>query len=77
MIPEFFEKLFGKNWRTSVYGILAILPQIANMIQQYLANIDAPKGAMDLLTLVFGIATVLNIKDKQVTGGKVDSDIHK
>lgn len=68
IIAIWMEKMFGRSWRTSLFGLLAVLPQVANLVQTYAANINAPKWAMDTMTLVFGVITVFNMKDKAVTG---------
>ena len=60
--------LFGENWRTSFYGILAILPQLVDPLQDYLKTTAVSKSKLNLLSLIFAILFALNSKDRQVTG---------
>jgi hypothetical protein len=60
--------LFGENWRTSVYGILAVLPQLADPLQDYLGTIAVSKSKLNLISLVFAVMFAMTAKDRQVTG---------
>ena len=68
-------KIFGANWRTSLYGILAFLPQIAQAVQSYVSSFGVPAIVLNTISFVFGILTVLNMKDRQVTGGSIQNDV--
>ncbi|MEN6423321.1 MAG: hypothetical protein ABFD76_15385 [Smithella sp.] len=67
-ISEVFAFLFGKSWRTSIWGLLAILPQIAKSVQDYLVTEKVPDKWLNLVSVVFAVLFALNAKDKQVTG---------
>lgn len=60
--------LFGKSWRTSFWGILAIIAQVAKPIQDYLVTEKVPEKWLNLVSLVCAAIVVMNAKDKQVTG---------
>jgi len=74
LVVVLLEKLFGRSWRTSIYGTLAVLPQIANLVQQYGVSIGVPKSILDGITLVFAIITVISTKDKAVHGYNRDEN---
>jgi hypothetical protein len=65
LVEIWMERLFGSSWRTSALGILAVLPQVVNLAQTYALDMGMSKGVMDTLTLIFGVLTVLNIKDSK------------
>lgn len=63
--------LFGPNWRTSLWGMLALLPQLAKPVQDLLAAEKIPERWLNIVTLAFAVLFVINAKDRQVTGGSV------
>jgi hypothetical protein len=73
-INEIMTKIFGSSWRTSFYGLLTVLPQVAGQIQSYIASFGLSAKILNLTSLFFGVLTVLNMKDRQVTGGKYKND---
>jgi len=70
-------RLFGASWRTSVYGVLAFLPQIAQAAQNYIVGLGLSPAVLNTITFFFGILTVLHAKDNRVTGGVVKNDVPK
>jgi len=67
-VSKSFSFLFGKSWITSIWGLLAILPQAAKPIQDYLITEKVPDKWLNLVSVVFAILFAINAKDKQVTG---------
>lgn len=66
---RFMVKWFGRSWRTSLYGLLALLPQAAKPILDYLTAMGAPSEALDTVSFVFALLFALTAKDRDVTGG--------
>lgn len=64
-------KIFGASWRTSLWGILSILPQIAKPVQDYLETQKISANTLNIVTMIFAVLFVLTAKDKQVTGGTI------
>lgn len=60
--------MFGENWRTSVYGIIAVLAQLADPLQDYLKTTAVSKSKLNIISLVFALMFALTAKDRQVTG---------
>ena len=52
-----------KNWKTTLFGILAILPQILSAI-----GINLPQVLLNLVTAVAAAIAFYFAKDKDVTG---------
>jgi len=69
-INKVMTKIFGVNWRTSLWGLMAILPQIAKPVQDYLSLQKVSDQTLNLVSVGFAIIFALNSKDKQVTGVK-------
>jgi hypothetical protein len=69
-INKVMTKIFGANWRTSLWGLMAILPQIAKPVQDYLSLQKVSDQTLNLVSVGFAIIFALNSKDKQVTGVK-------
>lgn len=65
--------LFGASWKTSAYAVATFLCAAAQLVQDYLVNINAPSGLLKGGALFFGLLALLNAKDKNVTGGSVQS----
>ena len=72
IISKAFGYLFGRSWRTTLWGIMALLPQIAKPIQDYLIAIKVPERILDLVTMIFAILFIINSKDRQVAGSSLD-----
>lgn len=70
-------RIFGASWRTTVYGVMAFLPQIAAAVQTYFVALGLSPMVLNSVTFFFGILTVLHAKDKRVTGGVVKNDVPK
>ena len=68
IIVDALEKLFGKSWRTSLFGILAFLTEGATLIQEYLVQMSVSPELLHTSALVFGLIAILNAKDRGVTG---------
>jgi hypothetical protein len=66
--------LFGANWRTSFYGLLALLPQLAKPVQDYLEAQKVSATVLNIVSLVFAAICVLSAKDAQVTGGTIQNN---
>lgn len=66
---RFMIKWFGRSWRTSLYGVLALLPQVAKPVMDYLTTMGAPSAVLDTVSLVFALMFALAAKDRDVTGG--------
>ena len=66
---RFMVKWFGRSWRTSLYGLLALLPQAAKPILDYLTAMGAPSVALNTVSFVFALLFALAAKDRNVTGG--------
>ena len=66
---RFMVKWFGRSWRTSLYGVLALLPQAAKPILDYLTAMGAPSVALNTVSFVFALLFALAAKDRDVTGG--------
>ena len=54
-----------KNWRTTVLGILAILPQILSVV-----GVNLPAPLLNLLTAIAAAGAFYFAKDKNVTGAE-------
>jgi hypothetical protein len=52
MIPKFFEKLFGPNWRTSASGIGAALMGLLTWVASLPYNIGTIGGVVDVGALI-------------------------
>lgn len=66
---KFMIKWFGRSWRTSLYGVLALLPQVAKPVMDYLTTMGAPSAVLNTVSLVFALMFALAAKDRDVTGG--------
>ena len=66
---KFMIKWFGRSWRTSLYGVLALLPQVAKPVMDYLTTVGAPSAVLNTVSLVFALMFALAAKDRDVTGG--------
>ena len=66
---RFMIKWFGRSWRTSLYGVLALLPQVAKPVMDYLTTMGAPSAVLNTVSLVFALMFALAAKDRDVTGG--------
>ena len=82
MITEWFKKffawhtkvmtyLFGPSWKTSLYGILAVLPQCEQAVENLMETEGIPAVWMNVVTIFFAVITVMNAKDSQVYGGTI------
>jgi hypothetical protein len=69
-IDKVMTKIFGANWRTSLWGLMAVLPQIAKPIQDYLKLQEVSDKTLNIVSIVAAIIFALNSKDKQVSGIK-------
>lgn len=67
-LNKFMLKWFGRSWRTSLYGVLALLPQVAKPILDYLTAMGAPSVALDTVSFIFAFLFSLAAKDRDVTG---------
>ena len=66
---KFMIKWFGRSWRTSLYGVLALLPQAAKPILDYLTTMGATSDALNTVSFIFALLFALAAKDRDVTGG--------
>ena len=66
---KFMIKWFGRSWRTSLYGVLALLPQAAKPVMDYLTTMGASGAVLNTVSLVFALMFALAAKDRDVTGG--------
>ena len=66
---RFMTKWFGRSWRTSLYGVLALLPQVAKPVMDYLTTVGAPDKALNAVSFIFALMFSLAAKDRDVTGG--------
>jgi len=76
MIPEFLEKLFGPNWRTTTWGFLTILAAVVSFQPDAIAflpdNVEKyVRGICGIVAIITAGKFVANTKDKDVTGGTV------
>ena len=62
------EKLFGQSWKTSFFGLLAFLSEAANIIQQYLVQMDIPDGILHTVAAIFALIAIMRAKDANVVG---------
>lgn len=79
-ISDFMEGVFGKNWRTSSSGLIALFSLITVFTIYFEPGLVSflPDGAekivlgiCKLTTVVFGFFFVIFAKDSKVTGGTV------
>ena len=56
-------KVFGKHWRTSIYAVLAAIPQVSSYIVTYLGTLDVPQKYLNLMTLLFGLCCAFSAAD--------------
>lgn len=80
MISNFFEKIFGPNWRTSLWGGITIVSLLIASQPDSVAflpdNIEGyVKGIAGIIALISGSKFAYNTKDKDVTGGTVASTL--
>jgi len=66
---KFMIKWFGRSWRTSLYGVLALLPQASKPVMDYLTTMGASDAVLNTVSLVFALMFALAAKDHNVTGG--------
>ena len=52
--------LFGPSWKTSLYGIISVLPQFEKMVEDYFQTSGASAKWMNLISIIFAIITVMN-----------------
>ena len=64
---KFMIKWFGRSWRTSLYGVLALLPQAAKPVMDYLTTMGASGAVLNTVSLVFALMFALAAKDRDVT----------
>jgi hypothetical protein len=69
-IDKAMTKVFGASWRTSLWGIVAIIPQIVKPVQDYLVLEKVSDNTLNIVSIVAAIIFALNSKDRQVTGIK-------
>jgi hypothetical protein len=69
----YLEKLFGKSWRTSLYGVLSVLPQIFNCFQDFFINLGVKPVTLNSISLLFLALAALEAKGQNVTGKNRDS----
>jgi hypothetical protein len=62
-IKTYFKRVFITNWKTSFWGVLAILSQASPAITQYLCTLDVPQKYINALTLIFALIFALESKD--------------
>lgn len=77
-IIEMIEFIFGPNWRTSLWGSICVTcatisfyPKSVEFLPDQIESFVV--GLCGLVATVTGYATVLNMKDKNVTGGNIPS----
>jgi hypothetical protein len=62
-IKAWFARVFMKDWKTSLYGLVAIFCQAAPYLTSYLGTLDVPQKYLNLITFAAGIMFVLESKD--------------
>ena len=67
-ITIWLEKVFGRNWQTSLAGVFTVLPQIILYIQDHALDLHVPKIAMDFASLFSFVIFALYAKSQTVTG---------
>jgi hypothetical protein len=64
----FKEVSMGKNWKTTLFGFLAVLPQAWQVIQP---SLSMPQPLANVITAIMGAVAFYFAKDRNVTGGTV------
>jgi hypothetical protein len=77
IIVIYLEKLFGKSWLTSLYGLLSVLPQIFSYFQDFFINIGIKPTTLNSISLLFLALAALEAKGQNVTGKNRDSGTGK
>ena len=67
-ITIWLEKIFGRNWQTSLAGVMTVLPQIVNYIQDHALDLHVPAIAMNFASLFSFVIFALYAKSQTVTG---------
>jgi hypothetical protein len=62
------EKIFGKSWKTSLCGVLIVLPQILSAVQTWCINIGVTPSTMNSVSLLFAALAAIAAKSQDVTG---------
>jgi len=68
IIVIWLEKLFGRNWKTSILGMFIFLPQILNVLQEWFMDIGVSAAKMNTVSLLFAALAALAAKSQGVTG---------
>ena len=72
IIVIYLEKLFGKSWKTSLYGVLSVLPQIFSCFQDFFINMGVKPATLNSISLLFLALAALEAKGQNVTGKNRD-----
>ncbi len=67
-IVVWLEKLFGRNWKTSLCAVLIFLPQIFSVLQEWIVDLGVSTAKLNNVSLLFAALAALAAKSQGVTG---------
>ena len=68
IIVKCLVKVFGRSWKTSVLGIMMILPQILHGVQVWLVDLGMSTSTLNSISVLFGALAAMAAKAHDVTG---------
>jgi hypothetical protein len=68
VIIIWLEKLFGRSWKTSLLGIMVLLPQIFSLLQEWIVDIGVTPAKMNSISLLFAALAAIAAKAQGVSG---------
>lgn len=68
LIVKFLVKVLGRSWKTSLLGIIAILPQLVNGFQFFFLDIGVSAHVLNSMSIFFTALAAMAAKAHDVTG---------
>ena len=61
-IKAYLKRILVTDWKTSLFGVLAILPQISTPLMTYLGTLNVQQKYLNAISFVFAILFALETK---------------